>query len=206
MQHHRYICFFALSLWVVVAQAQGPAEALRAAEARFLALGSYSATMGYVASEHRDIGKVYYQGNKSQLDYPEDQTICDGSKTMFWSKEFAAINFPEPITTPDLSAGGVYGLHRFHYQFEWVDTMGYMLRMRLTASDPNLAPPEVLLGIGRKSGLIEEYSVFFRDFSMEMKVLDFQLNPVLDPKLFVIDMDFVRRVENGEVPAVVHDH
>jgi hypothetical protein len=207
MKNLRFVWVVAMAFGLTLLYAQSPIDALRAAEARFLALDSYAATMGVVMGEHRDVGKVYYQGKKFQLDFPEDQSICDGVQTMNYSKEFAAINFSEPLTGPDLSVGGIYGLHRFPFKFEWVDTSSYMMRMRLTAPNQDLSPSLVLIGIGKKSGFVEEFSFSVReDLKIEMVVIEFQLNPVLDPKLFMIDMDFVRRVENGEVAPIEHEH
>ncbi len=207
MRHLRIVLLTLMALGFNALHAQSAADALRAAEARFQALDSYSATMGYEMGGHRDVGKVYYQDKKYRLDFPEDQTICDGVQTLNYSKEFAAVNFSEPMTGPDLSAGGVYGLHRFPFQFDWVDTSGYMMRMRLKAPNDNLSPPMVWIGIGKKSGLVEEFSFKVNEeLTIEMVVIEFQRNPVLDPKLFIIDMDFVRRVENGEVAPIEHEH
>ncbi|HEX2900348.1 MAG TPA: hypothetical protein VHS96_11575 [Bacteroidia bacterium] len=186
---------------------QLPQAALVEAEAKFKALTTYSATMGYTMSGHHDIGKVYYSGLKYHFDYPEDQTIFDGKTTMNWNKEFASISYPQPGEGPDLSAGGIYGVHRFGYDFAWTDSSSVMRRMKLTPKGDGAALYPIKIGIGRKSGLIEEYTIDIRPgFSIGMQVLDFQLNPVLDEKLFIIDWAFVKRVEDGLVPPVEHGH
>ena len=207
MKHLRPATLLLICLWASHLMAQNPEDALRAAAARFKALDSYSATVGFVMGDERDMGKVYYQGQKYHLDFPEDQTICDGTQIMNWNKGFGAINFPEPYVGPDLSAGGIYEVHKFPFKVEWADTFESVMRMRLMSQTEDLTPPMIMIGIGRKSGLIEEYTVYLQDgLTIETEILDYKLNPVLDPKLFMIDMDFVRRVENGEIPPVVHDH
>jgi outer membrane lipoprotein-sorting protein len=190
--------------WV---KGQTPEAALAAAEARFKALNSFSATVGYVMGSHRDVGKVYYQGNKYHLDFPEDQTICDGKVTMNWSKAFADISYPEPGEGPDLSVAGIYSVYRFPYTFEWIDSASTIQKMRLTPKNNDTNIPAMTIHLHRKTGFIDGYSVDIRqDFTMEMMVLDYKLDPVLNEKLFVIDWAFVKRVENGEVPAVEHEH
>ncbi len=196
---------FLLLICGILSAQQTPQAALIEAEAKFKSFSSYSATMGFDMGGHRDVGKVYYEGNKYHWDYVEDLTICNGTTTMNYNRAFASISYPEAVVGPDLSADGVYGLHKFGYQFSWTDSNSVMRRMKLTPPQGSEYPP-VSIGIGRKSGLVEEYIVDIRaGLRMEMMVLDFKVNPVLDPKLFVIDWEFVKKVEDGLVPPMEHE-
>jgi outer membrane lipoprotein-sorting protein len=207
MQHFRIAVLGILLLCWGGLKAQTPQAVLQAAESRFNALATYSATMGFVMGNHRDIGKVYYKGQKYHFDFPEDLTIYDGVTTMNWGKAFADISYPAPGTGPQLSAGGVYALHKFPYKMEWTDSASTIQRIHLTPLDEDADLPTVRIGINRHSGLIEDYDVHFKTgLKIEMKVLDMQLNPVLNDSLFIIDWDFVRKVERGEVPPVEHEH
>ena len=207
MQRMRFtsLLFLLLVCGIVSAQ-QTPQAALIEAEAKFRSFSSYSATMGFDMGGHRGVGKVYYQGNKYHWDYVEDLTICNGTTTMNYNRAFASISYPEAVVGPDLSADGVYGLYKFAYQFSWTDSNSVMRRMKLTPPEGSEFPP-IQIGIGRKSGLIEEYIVDIRaGLRMEMMVLDFKVNPILDEKLFVIDWEFVKKVEDGLVPPIDHGH
>lgn len=200
-----FLCICLLFTGIVFGQT--PAAALAKAEFDFKGHTSYSATIGFDLGGHHDLGKIYYSGNKYRFDYPEDLTIFDGKTIMYYSKEFAAVDLSQPGTGPDLSLGGVYGLHHFAYRFDWVDSTGQVRKMRLQAQDPDMAVTEVIIGIGRQSGLVEAYTVTTRQgLVIDYKVIEMASNPVLDEGLFKIDMDFVQRVQNGEVAPIEHEH
>lgn len=189
-------------------RAQTPEEVLRAAHAKFQALETYSATVGYDMGGHRDIGKVYYRGAKFHLDFPEDQTIYDGKVEVNWNKAFATISYPEPPQGPDLSVAGMYTLYNFPYQFTWLDSAATVRKMELLPKEPGSTLPIVRLGLNRKTGLMEFYTIepVLEGVPLDMQILDFKENPVLDDKLFIIDWQFVKRVEDGLVPPVEHQH
>ena len=207
MRAAKLICFALIALCLGRVHAQSAEEALRAAHAKFQSLESYSATVGYDMGGHRDMGKVFYRGAKFHMDFPEDQTICDGKVEVNWNKAFATITYPEPPVGPDLSVAGMYTLYTHAYNFAWLDSSATVQKMELMPKDPNSTLPIVRIGLNRKSGLMEYYSIEpVEGAPLDMQILDFKVNPVLDDKLFIIDWQFVKRVEDGLVPPVEHEH
>jgi outer membrane lipoprotein-sorting protein len=197
----------ALMLTTSNLHAQSAADALRTASARFKALASYSATIGFVMGTEREIGKVYYLGNLYRSEFPEDQTIFDGKSIMSYAMGFGAVSISEPSGAVDYSLGGIYDLHRFAYDFAWIDTMFAVQHLELTAKDDALMSNKIQIGISKKTGLISSYSVAFRDgFHIDYIVIEEALNPALPADLFEIDWDFVKRAENGEVAPIEHHH
>lgn len=207
MRAARLICFALFALFICSIQAQTAEEALRAAHAKFQSLESYSATVGFDMGGHRDIGRVFYRGAKFHMDFPEDQSIFDGKVEVNWNKAFATISYPEPPTGPDLSVAGMYTLYTYPYNFTWIDSSATVQKMELLPKDPNSLLPNVRIGLNRKTGLMEYYSIEpVEGANLDMQILDFKVNPVLDDKLFIIDWQFVKRVEDGLVPPVEHEH
>lgn len=207
MRFARLICIALFALLIGNLSAQTAEEALRAAHAKFQSLESYSATVGYDMGGHRDMGKVFYRGAKFHMDFPEDQTIFDGKVEVNWNKAFATISYPEPPSGPDLSVAGIYTLYNHAYDFSWIDSSATVQKMELLPKDPNSTLPIVRLGLNRKTGLMDHYAIEpVEGPNLDMQILDFKINPVLDDKLFIIDWNFVKRVEDGLVPPIEHEH
>lgn len=188
-------------------QAQSAAEALQQAEAQFLALSSYTASVGYTMGGHHDVGKVYYAGKNYRYEYPEDQTICDGKAIMIYSMAYGAVNILDITHEPDYSLGGVYGLYQFPFEIVWTDTMFAVKHLHLTALDDNIQAKSIDIGISKKTGRVSEYNLEFRNgLKISYVVIEEAVNPVLDPNLFVIDWEFVRKADNGEIAPIEEDH